>query len=369
MIFYPFDPYDPAWVDIVRDDPRPRSLGSAVPGATPAAGDLVPDSWGASSDDDGDDYSPDSSEGDDEDGDEDTSLGAVSDEDSDDADDTEEGDDAEEDDDDGEPKQWEFSFGGSKLLVDKDSVPEEVAAEVQRYVSEVEAAHTKRSQKVAETTKRNEEAYKVLEDLTGLQSVVMEDLAEVKYLDKELTKFSNLDMDALWRDSPDQARRLSDMVQDMRARREAASQKVAEGTNAYRVQRDQAISKREQQGREEVYAAIPDFKVKQDAVIEYAMEKYGVSEADAATWGLNPIGAQMAYKAMLWDQMQTSKAQKMKVTKKPGVMPASGPVKPQKGKGSKATSAKDLNRDAHKMSGDEWLKRRNAELARKAKNA
>ena len=54
---------------------------------------------------------------------------------------------------------------------------------------------------------------------------------------------------------------------------------------------------------------IKDFSTKHaPEVVKYAVEKYGMSQADADQWAMNPVVTEMAHKAMLYDRMQAKAA-------------------------------------------------------------
>jgi hypothetical protein len=123
----------------------------------------------------------------------------------------------------------------------------------------------------------------------------------------------------------------------------------------------QEIARRANEGIHAVEKRVPGFaKDKAKDVIEYVVGTYGVARQEADKWPLNPAGAEMAYKAMLYDKMQTKA--NPKTVKKRAV-----PVKPVKStKGGKGGVSKS-NVPSDKDSVGDWLAKRERQIANKEK--
>lgn len=253
-------------------------------------------------------------------------------------------------------EEIEFDFGGNKMKVRKDQIPEELAAKVDEFSKGLWSDYTKKSGEIAETRKALEAEKQAVEQLKSVNSDMLSAYSEGMAVRKELEQLQQVDINALWQSDPDRARRISDAISQKSAQFQNAVSKVDQ-LERQSLQAQQAdVSRRAESGRQAVIKAVPNFDEK--ALVEYAV-KNGIEPDSAKTWALNPPVAILAHKAMLYDKM-TAAASKPKTSAQ-----AATPVSPVANKGT-AKGKPDLVKDADKMSADEWLRQRNAQIKQRA---
>ncbi len=231
------------------------------------------------------------------------------------------------------PEEVEFDFGGKKLRIPKGSVPEEVAAELERFTKGTWQDYTRKSQAVAEQAKTLEAEKAAVQRLGSLENEKLETYARGLLLRQEVEQLSQVDIERLWQSDPDQARRLSDRLNMKQRELHSVASQVAAAEAAIEEEKRKAsdaemqnASRRAEEGRKAVASQIKGFD--EDALVSYAAKAYGVSpEVAKAQWPHNPAGAVIAWKAMQYDRMQASAAK----AAKPTTMPAA-PVVPVKGR-------------------------------------
>mgnify|MGYP003957615035 CR=1 FL=1 len=258
-------------------------------------------------------------------------------------------------------EELEFDFGGNKMTVPKDKIPEDLAQKVQEFGKGLESAHTKRSQALADASKGLEAREQAVQKLHGLHGETLSEYSKGLHLREELEELKGVDMSALWRENPDQARKVSDVISQKTSEFNTTVQKVTQLEQESSRAGQQEIARRANEGIHAVEKRVPGFaKDKAKDVIEYVVGTYGVARQEADKWPLNPAGAEMAYKAMLYDKMQTKA--NPKTVKKRAV-----PVKPVKStKGGKGGVSKS-NVPSDKDSVGDWLAKRERQIANKEK--
>lgn len=250
----------------------------------------------------------------------------------------------------------EFNFGGNKVEIPKGAVPEELKQAIQKFSDGTWADYTKGKQDLSERAKTIEARESAVEKFESLQGESLENYSHGLRVKAEIEQLSSVDLNELWQSDPDQARRVSDALSAKQAEFQSIVNKVAQSEQALTKAQEDEISRRKEEGRQLIERRIKGFNEKE--VVDYAI-KAGINEADAGNWSLNPVFTEMAHKAMLYDRAQAG-------VSKPKPKPAQAkPVKAIKPKG-KATAAKDIIKDAEKMSSDEWLRKRNAQIAKRA---
>lgn len=93
---------------------------------------------------------------------------------------------------------------------------------------------------------------------------------------------------------------------------------------------------------------VKGFESKAADLVDYVVKTYGVPREKAEDWPLNPAGAEMAYKAMLWDKNQQ------------GIKTAKTKVKPANPVPAAKTKGKSMKKALHEMSMSEFVKAREA---------
>lgn len=256
------------------------------------------------------------------------------------------------------PEEVEFDFGGNKLRIPKGSVPDELAEKIDAFAKGTWADYTKKSQTVAEQAKALEARQSVVEKIEGLQGKVLDTYSKGLQIRSEIEQLSTIDLNALWQSDPDQARRVSDAISQKRAAFADIVQEVNRQEQEITESRKAETARLLDEGKKTVLKRVPDFEKHLPEVIEYATKNFGISQKDAENWALNPVAAVTMHKAMMWDKMQAKTAKAVKPQPAQAVA-----VAPMKSSG-KASAKLDLVKDADKMSPDEWLRQRNAQLKR-----
>lgn len=257
-------------------------------------------------------------------------------------------------------EEIEFDFGGNKMAVPKDAIPPELADKLDSFTKGLWSDYTRKSQDVSERAKSLEVREQAVEKLQNLSQDAQVTYARGLHLKSELEQLQGIDLSAMWQSNPDQARRVSDAISQKQAEFNSVLKELSEKESTFSKEQEAEVSRRMEEGKTLIEKRIPGFSAKASEVVDYAVKEYGLSKEEAEQWPLNPMTAEMAYKAMLYDKMQQA-AKPKPVAKKQ----VEKPVKPMKSAGGKATRRPDLNRDADKMSPDEWLKQRNAQLRKR----
>lgn len=253
------------------------------------------------------------------------------------------------------PEEVEYDLGGGqRVKVPANATAKEVFEAAQKAFKDVEANWTRKNMDVAEKAKALEARQAAVEKLASLNDNVLDEYARGRAVQLEIEQLQKNDLNALWQTDPNRARMLSDRIAQKQADFQRIVQNVSrlEGELTQEQAREQA--RRLEEGRHEVERRIPEFAKHESDLVEYAVRN-GIPKEQAGNWAANPIVTEMAWKAMQWDRAQ----EKAKQAAKPKP-PQAQPVAPTRSTGGRPKL--DLNRDADKMSADEWLKRRQAQL-------
>lgn len=246
--------------------------------------------------------------------------------------------------------------GGQKLKVSANATAKEVFEAAQKAFKDVEGNLTRKSQTVAEQAKSIEARAAALDKLSTLNDQVLDEFSRGRAVQRELEQLQKVDINALWQSQPDRARRVSDMISQKQAQLAGIVQNVNKIEGELSQGQVAETARRLEEGAREVERRIPGFAAKHASeVMEYAVSK-GVPKEDAGRWAANPVVTEMAHKAMLFDRLQA----KAKQAAKPAPTEAQA-ITTSKLKGG-ARQALDLNKDANRMTSEEWLKRRKQQL-------
>ncbi len=280
-------------------------------------------------------------------------------------DETEEGEEQDEEGEDDEPEEVEINFGGEKLVLRKGEVPDELLSKTQDYVKSVEAAHTRRSQDLAEQRKQVEQQVQTFERLNQMSDQALQSYATGQAILNQLNdpQYSDQEIDRLWRSDRQEDRDTARILTDRKAQLNQQYNQALSITKQLEDQQTQAQQEyhaaQMQAGKEKLeskYAGFTDLHAPK--VVDYVVNNYGINSEEAQDWPLNPAFTEMAYKAMMYDDLKAKTRTKPKSkTKK------AEPIKGEKSQ-KQAKQRYDLNKDADKMSADEWRKRRLAQKQR-----
>lgn len=234
------------------------------------------------------------------------------------------------------PEMVEFNFGGDKLEVEKGSMPDELVDRIQKFTDGTWAKVTQQSQANAETAKQLQQRAEVMDKLETLGNETLEAFTKGKSIKAEIEQLNAVDMQALWQSDPDRARQLT----DYKAQKSAELNEIIGQVDAYERQlsqtRQQEAARKAEEGKQYLDRKYKGFSTEIAPQLEnYVVENYGMTKEEASQWAMSPKVAEMALKAMKFDQMQ--KAGKPKVQPKSKAKP----VKPVKAKGAASNASTD----------------------------
>lgn len=260
-----------------------------------------------------------------------------------------------------EDEKLEFDFGGNKKQFSKTATVAEVAEDLESFTKGLWSDYTKRSQDLAAEKEVLAASHATMQKLRSMNEETQNAYAEGLAVRSRIQQLQSIDLNALWQADPDSARQVSDELSRANTQFQQIVSKVSQLENNVAQSEAQMLHQAAERGKQLVFKAIPDFEKNVSSLKEYAVST-GVSPKDADNWAINPVAAIAMYKAMKYDEMmaKTAKATAPK-------LPVATPIVPIKPSGSSTKVSRDLVRDAEKMSADEWLKQRNAQIARKSK--
>ncbi len=244
----------------------------------------------------------------------------------------------------------DFISGDNKLSLPVDSLTDELSEKIQVFSDSVESNYAKGKQQIADDRSSLEVKEKALHNLSTLNDTTLNTYSLGLRLKDEIDQLSQVNMNELWQSNPDQARQVSDAL----GRKQSEFQSVISTIGQQEQELSQAqqveVERRREEGVGILNQKYKNFSTEQSPkLVKYAVSK-GMSAQDANNWALNPIVAEMGYKAMQYDDMQ----KKIKGNPKPKKVVL--PVKSVKSKGRSSPGVKSLD----KMSMDEYAKWRNS---------
>jgi hypothetical protein len=235
------------------------------------------------------------------------------------------------------PEEIEFDFGGNKFKVPKGSIPDEIADQLDKFTKGTWSDYTRKSQEVAEVRKSVEARAQAVAKLEGINGEVLSAYSKGLQIKAEIEQLRGIDVNALWQSNPDQARRVSDLMAQKSAEFNATVNQVAQLENGLTQAQEAEAARRATEGEALLERRIKGFSSKIPEIIDYVADTYGIDKSHAAkVWRQDPATAEMAFKAMMFDRMQTA-------GKKPAPAPqkAAAPMVAMKAKG--ASPASNLN--------------------------
>jgi len=245
----------------------------------------------------------------------------------------------------------DFISGDSTLSLPVDSLTDEISEKIKVFSDSVESNYAKGKQQLADDRGALGVKEKALHNLSTLNDTTLNTYSIGLRLKDEINQLSQVDINDLWKSNPDQARQVSDAL----GRKQSELQSVISHIGQQEQELSQAqqveVERRREEGIGILNQKYKNFSVEQSPkLVKYAVSK-GMSAQDANNWALNPIVAEMGYKAMQYDDMQ----KKIKANPKPKKVVL--PVKSVKSKGRSSPGVKSLD----KMSMDEYAKWRNSD--------
>jgi hypothetical protein len=235
------------------------------------------------------------------------------------------------------PEEIEFDFGGNKFKVPKGSIPDEIADQLDKFTKGTWSDYTRKSQEVAEVRKSVEARAQAVAKLENINGEVLNAYSKGLQIKAEIEQLRGIDVNALWQSNPDQARRVSDLMAQKSAEFNATVNKVAQLETGLTQAQEAEAARRAQEGEAVLERRIKGFSQRVPEIIDYVAQNYGIDKDHAAkVWRQDPATAEMAYKAMMFDRMQSAGKKPAPVAPK-----TAAPVTAMKAKG--ASPASNLN--------------------------
>jgi len=247
--------------------------------------------------------------------------------------------DADEEGEDGEEEaveMREFDFGGNKIEVPVSDITPELADKIDEFSKGIWSDYTRKSQAHAEREKTLSEQEQAVAKISALNGETLEKYSQGLQLRAEIEQLKAVDLNALWEADPDQGRRVSDALAQKLADFQSIVNEVDQQEKATRAAQQAELARRAEEGRALLDRQIKNFSTeKAPELVSYVVKEFGISQADADQWALNPPVARMAYESMLYRRMQAK-------AKTPTAAPAkSKPVKAMKNKGGASGRSAD----------------------------
>lgn len=234
-------------------------------------------------------------------------------------------------------EEIEFDFGGNKFKVPKGSIPDEIADQLDKFTKGTWSDYTRKSQEVAEVRKSVEARAQAVAKLESINGEVLNAYSKGLQIKAEIEQLRAIDVNALWQSNPDQARRVSDLMAQKSAEFNATVNKVAQLETGLTQAQEAEAARRAQEGEAVLERRIKGFSQKVPEIIDYVAQNYGIDKDHAAkVWRQDPATAEMAYKAMMFDRMQSAGKKPAPVAPK-----TAAPMVAMKAKG--ASPASNLN--------------------------
>ena len=240
-----------------------------------------------------------------------------------------------------EEEDIEEDLDGVKVRGKKDAL--------ERLKSErlMQADYTKKTQELAELRKDAEFQREAVQYRAQLQESFLSDVAEVRAIDKQLAAYQNVNWDALIDVDPVQAMKLERQARQLQSQREQAVGQLTQKQQQFEAARQHESAKLLGQGYAVLEREIPNWSNE----LAGKLKEFGKTRGynDRTLLGTtDPAFVIDLYKQYKADQVRKASKPKTETQEKPVTSISSKKAGPTK--------------DPEKMSTDEWLKWRNAQL-------
>jgi hypothetical protein len=261
-------------------------------------------------------------------------------------------------------EEIEFDFGGNKFRAPKTAIPENIASELDKFSKGIWSDYSRGKGELAEQRKSLEAERTAVQKIQQLDGEALNTYARGLAVRQELEQLAKVNLTALWQsqnqEDRDRARLISDTISAKQAELNGIVNRVSQLEAESSKEQQAQASRRMDEGKAVVAKHIPDFETKVLPELSEYVIKHGIPKEEVGNWPMNPTFTMFAHKAMLYDKMQ-AKAQQ---AAKPKPAPAQ-PIMPLATRPGPKPNL-DLVRDADKMSPEEWVRRRNAQVSKRA---
>ena len=244
----------------------------------------------------------------------------------------------------------------------EDTAPEFVSVEYDGTEYEVppqlkdalmrQSDYTKKTQTLAEQTKQVEAQATAIKQQSELQQQSLDDVAQIKAIEKSIEQYNALDWNQLAQDDQTQYLNLDRQKRDLETERQNAitrlQQNQAKAIESQRAEHARIIEEGQRVLSKEIENWTPE--------LAQSIATYGISQGldERAVQSItDPVHVKLIDKARRYDELMAKQKAKPKTPE---------PQQAVKVKGKRANPTKDPD----KMSTDEWLKMRNKQLSQRA---
>lgn len=214
-----------------------------------------------------------------------------------------------------------------------------------------QADYTRKTQEVAEQRKQIEAQAAEVRQRAEQQQRYVAEMAEVVALDKQMQQYQQLDWQELIDTDPQGAMKLQHQLSQLQAKRAELAHNLTQKQQQDALNEQQAIAKRVQEADAYLRREIPNWSdERSNQLMKYGVD-LGIQPEVLSQAVINqPVLAKLLHKAEMFDQLEKKQAARPK--------PA-GQEKPV----TRITAARStVQKDPDKMTSDEWLKWRNAQV-------
>jgi hypothetical protein len=213
--------------------------------------------------------------------------------------------------------------------------------------------YTQKTQTLAEEKRAHEAQVTQHKEWSQFIQQNLNDVAKMVAIDEQLAEFQKLDWNTLIAQNPQQAQMLDRQARELQDKKVQLAQELAHKQQKQTLEAQQATARRSQDSQQELTRDIKGWSLELANKIADHSRKTGVPaeylSANTPAWMVKTL-----HKAMQWDNLIAQRSAK----------PAPAPAKPA----TKVTgTSSPATVDPDKMSGDEYMKWRNAQLAKRKK--
>jgi hypothetical protein len=254
-------------------------------------------------------------------------------------------------DDDGNPvepaeEDAEIEIDGKKFALPK-TMAEKLESERMMHRD-----YTQKTQSVAETRRSLEKEREQFQKAVQFQQDHFADLSALKGLEAQLKQFEGVNWAAYTQQDPIGSMNLERQYRDLQAQHAQATNTVTQRYNQRIADLQQETAKQIEQSGAYLERVLPNAETRIHEVMDYAEKTTGIKRDDIRKAIVaNPALAVAFHKAELFDRVQAKTPQK-----------ATPPATPVTRIAARSSGAQ---KDPEKMTGDEWLKWRNAQVSKK----
>ena len=214
--------------------------------------------------------------------------------------------------------------------------------------------YTTKTQEVAEQRKALETDRESFQEALQLQTAHTESYTQLGVIDQQLAQYNEIDWTTWSQTDPNAAQQAQIQLGALREQRQQAVDKL-QSLQAQTQQKARTETARVvEQNRAKVEKVVPNWSDETEKAVFNFGIKSGLSQSQLANTNYDPVLIEILNKARLFDEIQTK--QSGKKPKKAEPVPQATRVKPRK------VAPRGLS---DSLSADEWVKRRNAQIAKR----